>query len=453
MNSENVLGGSIVKSLFKMAIPLFFLNLLNSLYGVVDTYFVGKIGELAVGSISLTTPIMWCAMSVAMGLSAGATAIVSTYIGSQDKKTASRFSTEIIYFCIFFALLLTSITFILCKPILNYLKAPSEIYQEAYNYLRIISFDYIGLFFIDIYMAIRQACGDSKSGVIYSSIASILNVILDPIFIFLFHLGVSGAALATVLSKLLVLPVLLHSLMNQNKEAYVSFKEFKFNIKDAFHIMKLSIPSSLGQFLEAVGFVIMNKYIVSYGAIAITAYGVGEKLTNLYNIPIISFSNILPTFIGQNLGANQIKRAKDSYKKAMIITSILAIALLELGIVIMRPSILLFVPSASNELISTTSTFIFYSLVMGLFVAWYFNLMAVFNGSGNTQISFIMSMIRLWGTRIPMIYLFSKYTTIGLNGIWYAMLLSNLIVSVIAQIIYFIYPWTKSKALANKDTL
>ena len=449
MKQVNVLQGDLKAAMIKMAIPLFFLNLLNSLYGIVDTYFVGKIGELAVGAISLTQPILWCALSVANGLSAGAIAIVSTYVGAKNQKRASHYATEVIYFGIFFAIVLSIATYSLCHPILSYLKAPSEIYQDAYDYLKILSFDYIGLFFITLYMAIRQACGDSKSGVIMSACASVLNVILDPIFIFLFHLDVKGAAIATVLSKIIVLPFLLYSLHRQDKDVYISFKQFHFNIKDGIHIMKLSIPSSFGQFLEALGFVIMNKYIVFYGATAISAYGIGERLTNLYNIPIISFHNILPTFIGQNLGAKNEKRARDSFKMTLLLCCIVSLILLCFGTIFMSQSIHFFIPSASAQLVEITSTFVFFSLVMGIPVSWYFALASVFNGSGHTMISFILSITRLWGTRIPFIILFFKYTNFGINGIWISMLLSNIVVSLIAQTLYFVYPWYKSKAIEN----
>lgn len=447
MENVTVLNGNMGKALLRLAIPLFFLNLLNSLYGVVDTYFVGKIGELAVGSISLVTPIMWCALSVAMGLSAGATAIISSYFGANDKEKVNQYASLILYITFVFALLFTIITFVFSKQILMYLKAPEEIYDNAYDYLRIVAFDFFGLFMMNIYMAIRQACGDSKSGVIVSSIASILNVILDPIFIYGAHLGVAGAAIATVLSKICILPIIFASLLKDHNGIQISFTKYKINLQDILHILKLSIPGAFGQFLEALGFVLLNRYIVSYGAIAITAYGISDKMTTLYNIPIMSFSNVLPTFIGQNLGANQIDRAKKSYRTTLWITVLLSIVLMILGTWIMRSFILAFVPNASESLIYTSSKFIFLNLIMGPFTIWYFNLCGVFNGAGHTNISFFLSILRLWGTRLPMVYLFTKYTTWGLDGILIAMLVSNFLVGSLAQILYAVYPWTKSKAI------
>ena len=256
--NENVLEGSIKKSLFKMAIPLFVLNLLNSLYGVVDTYFVGKIGELAVGAISLVHPIMWCSISIANGLSAGTIAIISTYVGAKNNEKASHFATEIVYFNVFFAIVLALGTYLLCDPILAYLKTPAEIYAGSKEYMMVIAFDYLGLFLINMFMAIRQACGDSKTGVVMSVIASILNVILDPIFIFGFHLGIKGAAIATVLSKLLVLPFLIKSLYSSETPS-LNLKSFSTILYPIFmaNLLPIQLPS-----IEAIAIEIAISQII-----------------------------------------------------------------------------------------------------------------------------------------------------------------------------------------------
>ena len=439
MRNVDIINGNLKKSLIQMAFPLMILNVFNSLYGLVDTFFVGKIGELAVGAISLVTPVLWCALSIANGLAAGCTAIVSFRYGAQEYDKASSYSWQILYISLIFILILTISTFVCSDWILVYLKAPVEIYKDSFNYLRILSFDYLGLFLITIYMAIMQSCGNSKSGMIVSAMASIFNIILDPLLIFGFSLSVKGAAIATVISKWIVIPYILYSLFHHPQlKPY-----FHIHLKDSFEILKLSLPCAIGQFLESLGFVLMNKYIIYYGAVAMSGYGIGEKLTNLYNIPVIAFSNVLPAFIGQNLGAEKKERARQSYRYTMWITTILSFALLFIGIAWMKPSILLFVPDASSSLLSITSTFVFFTLLTGPFCTWYFNLCAVFNGSGHTFISFLLSILRLWGTRIPLILLFFQYTDLGIMGIWISMLLSNIITGCIAQILYWIYPWTK----------
>ena len=330
MDQTGILEGNLTKALFRMAVPLFLLNFLNSLYNVIDTFWVGQIGELQVGAVSLVGPIMWCAQSVASGLSAAAIAIISTKLGAKQKDEANRFATALVYF------------------------------------------------------------------------------------------------------------------------VYVAFRKYPFQLSDGKTILRLCIPAASGQFLESLGFVIMNKYIVFYGAVAISAYGVGGKLVNLMYIPIVSFGSILATFIGQNLGAGNIERARKCYWVTMRISVISAIALTIIGMLLINPFTRIFVPDASEELLSIAFEYNFFALLTGVFMGWYMNLNSVFNGSGHTNTTFILSMLRLWGFRIPMIILFHKFTELGITGIWRAMLLSNILECIVGQWIYQQNRWVKT-TLVQKE--
>lgn len=445
-----ILKGNLNHVFWRLALPLFLLNLMNSLYNVIDTFWVGQIGELQVGAVSLVGPIMWCAQAVAGGLSAAAIAIIATKLGEGNSSNASRFATALIYFAIGFGLILTIITITCIHPILSWLDTPAEIYNDSYQYLLGISFDYIGLMLMNLYMAIRQSAGDSKSGVKINTAASLLNVVLDPLLIFGLHLGVLGAAIATVLSKVIVLPVVFRLLHKREYGVYVSFHEFPFQIQDGKQILKLCIPAASGQFLESLGFVIMNKYIVFYGAVAISAYGVGGKLANLTGIPMIAFSSILATFIAQNLGAGNIIRARKSYLTAMKFCTISSTLLTIIGMLIITPFIYLFVPDASETLVNMAREYTFFALLCGVFMGWYSNLCGAFNGSGHTSYTFFLSMLRLWGFRIPLILLFHNFTDLGITGIWIAMLLSNIMECALGQWIYMRHRWETSTIITTK---
>lgn len=450
MRERGILEGNLTKALLRMALPLFVLNLVNSLYNIIDTFWVGQISELQVGAVSLVAPIMWCAYSVAMGLSAAAIALISTKIGANQKEDACRFATSIIRFAIVFALLLSVGTIAFLHPILDWLNTPAEIYDDSYWYLFGISFDYAGLLLLNLYMAVRQSAGDSRSGVQLNTCASILNVVLDPIFIFGFHLGILGAAVATVLSKLVVAPIAWKRLHNIEFPVYIDFRKYPFHMQDGKQILTLCLPAASGQLLENFGFVIMNKYIVAYGAVAMSAYGVGARMVGLANIPAISISTVLATFVGQNLGAENPQRARRSFHKAILLSTTCSILLTVLGIFLVTPFIHIFVPNASTELIELAKEYVCYALLSGIFMGWYVTLNdGVFNGSGHTNYTFILSMLRLWGFRIPMILLFERYTSFGITGIWLAMLLSNIMECGIAQYIYLKHHWEQSTVLAS----
>lgn len=454
MQEKGILQGNLTKALLRMAVPLFVLNLVNSLYNIIDTFWVGQLDELQVGAVSLVGPIMWCAQSVAMGLSAAAIALLSTRLGANQKGDACRFATALLYFAIGFAIVLSIGTLLLLHPILSWLDTPKEIYDASYQYLLGISFDYIGLLMLNLYMAMRQSAGDSRSGVKLNMCASLLNAILDPIFIFVFHFGILGAAIATVVSKLVMVPVAWRRLHDKAFPVHIDFRAYPFHAADGKIILKLCIPAASGQFLENLGFVIMNKYIVYYGAVAISAYGVGAKMVTLAYIPVMSIGAVLATFVGQNLGAGNTERARKAFHTAMKLSTLFSSTLTIIGMLVITPFIHLFVPNASTQLMELTQEYAFFALLCGVFMGWYINLNdGVFNGSGHTNYTFILSMMRLWAFRIPMILLFHRFTSLGITGIWLAMLLSNIFECILAQAIYLRHRWEYSAILTETERI
>ena len=454
MQEKGILQGNLTKALLRMAVPQFVLNLVNSLYNIIDTFWVGQLGELQVGAVSLVGPIMWCAQSVAMGLSAAAIALLSTRLGANQKGDACRFATALLYFAIGFAIVLSIGTLLLLHPILSWLDTPKEIYDASYQYLFGISFDYIGLLMLNLYMAMRQSAGDSRSGVKLNMCASLLNAIMDPIFIFVFHFGILGAAIATVVSKLVMVPIAWRRLHDKAFPVHIDFRAYPFHAADGKIILKLCIPAASGQFLENLGFVIMNKYIVYYGAVAISAYGVGAKMVTLAYIPVMSIGAVLATFVGQNLGAGNTERARKAFHTAMKLSTLFSSTLTIIGMLVITPFIHLFVPNASTQLMELTQEYAFFALLCGVFMGWYINLNdGVFNGSGHTNYTFILSMMRLWAFRIPMILLFHRFTSLGITGIWLAMLLSNIFECILAQAIYLRHRWEHSAILTETEKI
>ena len=389
-----------------------------------------------------------------MGLSAAAIALLSTRLGANQKGDACRFATALLYFAIGFAIVLSIGTLLLLHPILSWLDTPKEIYDASYQYLFGISFDYIGLLMLNLYMAMRQSAGDSRSGVKLNMCASLLNAILDPIFIFVFHFGILGAAIATVVSKLVMVPIAWRRLHDKAFPVHIDFRAYPFHAADGKIILKLCIPAASGQFLENLGFVIMNKYIVYYGAVAISAYGVGAKMVTLAYIPVMSIGAVLATFVGQNLGAGNTERARKAFHTAMKLSTLFSSTLTIIGMLVITPFIHLFVPNASTQLMELTQEYAFFALLCGVFMGWYINLNdGVFNGSGHTNYTFILSMMRLWAFRIPMILLFHRFTSLGITGIWLAMLLSNIFECILAQAIYLRHRWEHSAILTETERI
>lgn len=442
LSNSYLLNGDIKKGLLKLALPLMFLSLVNSLYNIVDTFWIGKMGELQVGAVALIGPIMGCGSAFITGLSAAGISKISMSLGERNQEKANRYASHLFIISIVFGLLIGIICNVFAHPILQWLETPSDIYNDTYAYLFGISFDFIFLFILNIFQTIRQAGGDSKTAVIMNAIAAVLNMILDPIFIFVLDMGVLGAALATVISKIIVIPFVIYILFNDTNYVTCSFnKSLSFGIFR--EIITVGIPASLAQFLSSFGFVLMNKSIVAYGSIAISAYGLGNKVTDLFYIPIYAFGGALAPFIGQNIGAKNTERAKECYKQATILTLFTSIIVMILGFLTAKYLVLFFVSNASQELMDLTIEYCFYVTMTIFFMGWFQNIHGVFSGAGKTKLILYLSTFRLWGLRLPMIYIFYNFTNLGPTGIWWSMVISNLITCIVGQYFYNKYEWLK----------
>ena len=167
-------------------------------------------------------------------------------------------------------------------------------------------------------------------------------------------------------------------------------------------------------------------------------------------IPVTSIGTILATFVGQNLGANNPERARKAFHTAMKLSTLFSSALTIIGMFAITPFIHIFVPNASIQLVELTREYALFALLCGVFMGWYINLNdGIFNGSGHTNYTFILSMMRLWAFRIPMILLFHRFTHLGITGIWLAMLLSNIFECILAQSIYLRHTWEQSTILTE----
>ena len=442
VSKNEFLHGDIRKGLLKLALPLMLLSLVNTLYNIVDTFWIGKMGELQVGAVSLIGPIMSCGNAFIFGLSAAGIAMISKAIGSGNRDKANRYATHLFFISIVFGVIIGIICLLFAHPILNWLETPIEIYQDAYLYLFGISFDFVFLFILNIFQTIRRADGDTKLAVSLNIVAAILNTILDPIFIFILDLGVLGAALATVLSKILVLPFVIYILFMDKEHVRCSLNE-KFDISIIKEMIKIGVPASLGSFLSSFGFVLMNKAVVNYGAITMSAYGLGNRITDLFYIPVLAFGGAIAPFIGQNLGAKNIQRCKECYKETTILSMICSVLVISIGFVTCKYLVYFFVSDASVELLNQTLEYCYYVIFTIFCVGWFENIFGVFNASGKTNIVLYLSTFRLWGIRIPLIYIFQYFTDLGPTGIWWAMCISNGIICILGEILYRKEKWYK----------
>jgi putative MATE family efflux protein len=436
-----ILEGNINKVILSLATPIMLNNIIQTTYNLADTYWVSKMGDIQVGATAFVWPVIYLVISLGMGINVAGTALISQYIGANEKEKGRDVAGQIVSFALIFSLVLVLIGYGFTPNIVRFMGAEGELFENSKIYLSVMFFDIPFLFITSIFTAIRQAQGDTVIPMIINAGGAVLNIILDPIFIFTFNMGIAGAAIATVLSKAVFTIYIAFALFKKNDGIYLTYNHLKIKPKLLKKILKVGVPSSLGQSGEALGFIVLNMFIVSFGDDVITAFGLGNRINSIFMMPAMGIGGSLASIVGQNMGAGNMDRVKKAFKSA----NIMSVSILIVGGIIMffTSTQLLSLFSKSPNILKEGSYYLkilaIASPLMGIFQVC----VGTFQGSGHTLYVMIMELTRLWLIRIPLIVIFKNYTNFGSASVWYAMVISNLVICIIGILLYRSGKWQK----------
>lgn len=386
--------GNIWKQLILFSIPLLLGNLFQQLYNAVDSVIVGRfVSTQALAAVGSSFPLINLLISFFMGLSVGAGVVVSKYFGARDIDNMRKSIHSSIVITVIIGIVMTFIGIFACPTILGWMQTPSDVINDSIIYLQIY---FGGILFTMIYnigSGILRAVGDSKRPLYFLILCSLINVILDLVFIIFLKMGIAGAAYATVISQGISAILTMLLLINTSNEYKISFKELKLYPKQTKEIIRVGIPSGVQNAVVAISNVIVQSNINSFGKVAMAGCSACQKLDGFAIMPVLSFSMAFTTFTGQNIGAKRYDRVKQGAKIGLI----LAIS----TIAVISSLLLLF----DNQLISIFSKdpeVIGYGLqMMHTLVPLYFLLTTthalngIIRGAGKTKVP-MMVMIVCW---------------------------------------------------------
>lgn len=436
-SQDAILNGSMYKAILFLSFPIIINNLIQTLYNLVDAFWISKIGSLEFAATTFVWPVNFLFISMGMGISIAGTAILSQLLGGDEKDDANKYASQLIALSIATGALLMIFGVLFSRVIVKAMGVDGKMLYYGTLYLRLTFLDLPFMFYFFIFNAIMNSQGNSVVPTILSGVSAVVNVFLDPILIFDFNMGVGGAAVATIISKGILAFACGIYLLKGKSVIQPNFKKFKFDKFIIEKSFKIAIPSAIGQSGSSIGFIFLNTFIVSYGTSTMAAYGMVNKITSLISQPALGISTAIISIVGQNLGARNFKRAIDSFKKSILLTSIIGI----LGcsfLIWQRVNIINFFMQSKDDMdvINKGVTYLVYISfsmpLMGIFSSF----QGLFQGSGQTKYAMSMEIARLWIVRLPMILFFKHFTSIGSEGIWFAMSFSNLIICIYGYIIY-----------------
>lgn len=444
---------NIYKAFIILAMPVFLSNLLKSFHDIVDTYFIGHLDNSvdAQAGISVSWPLINIFLAFSVGLSVAGVALISQFIGAKKEEDAKKYAAVLMTLSIILGIVVTGVLYFSSPLIMKLIGASGGTYDCAVLYLQIRALEMPFVFIFAAYQAIRQAKGDTLSPVILSIIAVVINIFLTALFIKEYNMGLAGAAIATLIGQIVIVPVCFYRLFKKKNDFKLSLKDMKLKKENVFSVIKFATPSALSQALSSLGFLVLQAIILSYGEETAAAFSLGNKISNLLLMPIMAIGSILAAYVGQNIGAQNKERAKESYKVSKTLSIIISI----IGVLILIPIRIPVLGALTNDktTLEIASEYVIWVLLTQPFMGIFQNYLGVFNGSGNTKYSFILAMVRLWIIRLPLILVMSKVFNMDRSSIWLAMNISNILILFLGMYLYKkvdYEPKIKNKKLKNE---
>lgn len=422
------IGGNTRRCLMAMALPMIATMFLNMAYNLVDSLWIGNLlGKTAYAALTNSTPIILILTSVAMGSTNGVSILLSQAIGSKDKrKTESLIATSLIV-AIVFSLLVTLILELCLPTILGALNTPAETYDMAYSYLTIYVLGYVAVYLYLYFTAVLRSFGNSMFQAIAMLVSTVLNAILDPIFIH--FIGFQGAAIATLLSQIVCL-VFMVIYLKKKKLFYLHITWFDKN--DVLPLIQKAIPSVIQQSIPAISTTFLTGLVSTYSITAIAAYGIIGKLETILFYPAMALNMVLTTIVGQCIGGQRTDRAKD-YLKCALKYGCLLLAILSIVIVVFSKQLSGFFVNSSD--VADIVGVYFFIVGIGYLLNTITNsFLGVLNGFGKPAKSMVLMIFYYIVVRMPLAYLLS-FLGFGLNGIWFAILISHICAAIASSVV------------------
>ena len=447
---QDLTNGNEGKLIFKFAAPMLLGNVFQQLFSVVDSVVVGNfVGKEALAAIGASFPIVFMLVSLIMGLVMGITVIISQYFGAKNfDRVISAIDTMYIASAVG-GLLATAAGLLSAEPLLKLLGTPVEIMPQATQYLRIYFSGIIIFFGFNGTSAVLRGLGDSKTPLYFLIIATVVNIILDLLFVAVFGWGIAGAAYATLIANGIAFGLAIYWLNKTHKLIRITFSGLRFDKEIFAQSIRIGLPTGIQQTLISIGNLALVGIVNKFGTNVLAGFSVANRIDMLATIPAMSFSQALSTFVGQNIGAKKTERIRtgliSTLKMAGSVTIVTTVFIVLWGNLLMRMFTKdLEVIRIGDQYLTIVSTFYFMFTLMFIFSG-------IMRGAGDTFFPMIFSLISLWIIRIPLAYMLSG--RIGVSGIWWAIPAGWLIGLMLSFFYYRTGRWKTKTVVKYYDNL
>lgn len=433
---ENKMGtASISKLIWSMSLPMMFSMLVQAMYNIVDSFFVAKVSENALTAVSYVMPAQTLLIGVAVGTGVGVNSLIARRLGAGNQTAANSAATHGVFFGIFSWLIFVLVGIFLTNPFANAMTTDTEIVSLINDYMSVIMICSLGMFVAIMLEKILQSTGDMLFPMISQLIGALVNIALDPVFIFgllgVPALGVLGAAVATVIGQFCAMFFLITVMLVKKHKVHIAFKGFRFQGNVVRDIYAVGFPSMLMQSVGSILLTGMNLILGGFTDTAVAVYGIYFKLQSFVFMPVYGLTQGTLPIMGYNFGAHNRERLLACVKQATII----ALCIMTAGTAIfwIFPAQLLAIFGASETMLEIGIPAL--RIIAGCFILAAIGIMftTFFQAVGRGKLSLWVSLLRQLAVLLPVAYLMSKF---GLVYVWTAFPIAELVAAIVT-IIWF----------------
>ncbi len=435
------------KLILQFATPMLLGNVFQQLYNIVDSIVIGRfIGKEALAAVGASFPILFAVISLVIGFATGATIIVAQYFGAKKMEKVKR-TIDTFYIVMFFASLFFSALGIwFSDDIFRLIQLPEDVLPYASLYLKIYLSGLVFFFGFNGTSAILRGLGDSKTPLYFLILSTFANIFFDILFVVVFKWGIAGVAIGTILSQGGAFITAIIYLNKYHKVVKFSLKGMVFDKEIFKKSVRIGLPSGLQQSFVALGLMALIWIVNLFGTDVIAAYSISMRIDSLASMAAMNFASALATFVGQNLGANKPERVKSGLIATLKMTTIISVSISVIAILFSKTLMGIF--TTDEKVIEIGAQYLirvsaFYGMFSTLFVFG-----SVMRGAGDTLIPMFITLLALWGVRIPAAYFLSRH--FGVIGIWWATPM-GWFVGMLFSVLYYKTGRWKQKAVVKYD--
>ena len=438
-------SGSIDKAIFLLAIPMIGEMLMESLFSVVDMYFVGKISTNAVAAVGLTESLLFIVFSIGIGISMATTAVVSRRIGEKDPRAASRATVQAVYLTLFCSIIISIIGVIFPKELLGLMGASQEVIAEGYGFTRIMLAGNSTIILLFMINGAFRGAGNPSIAMKSLWLGNICNMILDPIMIFGWFIfpamGIEGAAWASTIGRGLGVVYQIYHLTNGKSQLHIKGSDFKLDFSIIKNIAKIS-QGGVGQYIiSSASWIFIYRIVAEFGTNSISAWTIMLRVIMFALLPAMGLANAAATLVGQNLGAAKPERSEKAVWRTGYFTSYFMVFLTIVFIFSADKFIGIFtsdvdvIKEGTIALIWVSAGYIFFGYGMVLSQA--------FNGAGDTRTPTILNLVGYWLIQIPLSWVLAVWFGLGMLGIYITTVVVSCIIAILSVYLFKKGNWKK----------